>query len=564
MKCQHKHILPVKSCFIISSVPACLFLLFFCSVVNASNKTSMPVSETRYVDIFEMIETQTKANYEKISSWQGKMDILEKDDHYGDNASKTTFIDQDSPAAKSKHIRRTVAAPVDFACDLIDDKLYSNFEPQMKYKAVDLNLNAPTIETVGYTRIRSIVTSEEYMHYEPDLRFAPEDSLILSGGVTGKAAYREPPENAKDRFGGNIRDPRRYFNYKENEKIWLTLSNQRNNLVNMGNVTIASQPHVSIAETDLNGHKQYHISTVYRTSLDDENEHVIIQVVVDSSVDYNVISYTAIQRGITRISVNLTYEKIGDIFVPKTYSKTVLDSEGKRVFDSQVTLTNSIINEPIPEKTFTYENLGLENDVRFVDTIKKLEYWYRNGELVLASAMVDEVVQELIEEMGTEPHNNGDASNKEMISKETDITTLRRLFIPEVGAASKYNKPFIFDMGNSELINVAMKGKLDTEQIRNHLVGLGKGDIAWNGSLITLRSAKALTVKQESHRPLEFAAGTWVKIYNLPKKVELPYPVLVVTKEGLHYLVNIREIKSDGIEIDCRRLNKEEIRHYKQ
>jgi hypothetical protein len=88
------------------------------------------------------------------------------------------------------------------------------------------------------------------------------------------------------------------------------------------------------------------------------------------------------------MSVNLTYEKIGDVFVPKTFHRILLNNEGKCIFDSQSTLTKSIINELISEKTFTYENLGLQNGVRFVDNIKRIEYWYENGKLIPASEKI--------------------------------------------------------------------------------------------------------------------------------------------------------------------------------
>jgi len=252
------------------------------------------------------------------------------------------YRDQGLTFAQDKIHLAISAKPVE-QLDVRNDKLYSNFEPQMEYEAVDLSLNAPTIETVGYTRIRSIVTGQEYIHYEPDLLFAPDSSLIVSAGVSGKAAYREPPENAKDRFGGNIRDPRRFYGFAANEKLWETLSKQRTVLLENSNITIAGHPHISIAEIDLNGHKQYHITSAYRTSQDDESKYVTVTLVLDSSVDYNIIKYEMINQDIPRISVNLAYEKINYIFIPTTYSRILKDSKGRCVFDSQITLTSSII-----------------------------------------------------------------------------------------------------------------------------------------------------------------------------------------------------------------------------
>ncbi len=385
MKSRHTYIPSDKNGIVVRSMIICAFLLTTCSSKsNEADKPWKPVAENMYLDILEIIEMQTKANYEKINLWQGKMDIVESEDYYGDNAAKRAYIDEKSRAASSKHIRRIVISPTAFAVDVVNDKLYSNLEPQVKYRAVDLDMNAPPNESIRYSRIRAIVTPQEYISYEPDHNFGYSDSILVSARVSGKAAFLEPPEKAKDRLGGDIRDPRMFFDFGKNKKIWETISTRRKVLLTEGNIKIAGYPHLNIAEIDADGHTQYQITTLYR----DSHDYVKVKLVVDSSVGYNAIKQEMIDDGIPRISVKLTYEKIGDVFVPKTFHKILLNSEGKCIFDSRITLTKSIINKPISEKTFTYKNLGLQNGVRFVDNIKRIEYWYENGKLVPASEKI--------------------------------------------------------------------------------------------------------------------------------------------------------------------------------
>jgi hypothetical protein len=388
MKSRHTYISLDKNGVVERLMVICSFLLITCNISSGVDKSWEPVEETMYKDILEIIEMHTKANYEKINLWQGKMDILESEDYYGDSATQEAYIDEKSPAAKSKHIRRIVTGTAEFAIDIVNDKLYCNLEPQVKYRAVDLNLDAPVQENIRYSRIRSIVTPQEFITYEPDHNFGYSDSILVSAKISGKAAFLDSPEKAKDRLAGDIRDPRMFFDFGKNEKIWETISTRRKVLSDEGNITIAGRPHLSIAEIDADSHKQYKITTLYFASQHDKNDYTKVELVVDSSVGYNAVKMETIYHGIPRMSVNLTYEKIGDVFVPKTFHRILLNNEGKCIFDSQSTLTKSIINELISEKTFTYENLGLQNGVRFVDNIKRIEYWYENGKLIPASEKI--------------------------------------------------------------------------------------------------------------------------------------------------------------------------------
>ena len=47
-----------------------------------------------------------------------------------------------------------------------------------------------------------------------------------------------------------------------------------------------------------------------------------------------------------------------------------------------ITFKNHLVNDPIPEETFTYKNLGLKDGDKFIDKIKNKEYKYKAGKLV--------------------------------------------------------------------------------------------------------------------------------------------------------------------------------------
>jgi len=167
---------------------------------------------------------------------------------------------------------------------------------------------------------------------------------------------------------------------------------------------------------------------------------------------------------------------------------------------------------------------------------------------------VDEAVQKRVKELEWEP-GPPDISPPATVTKKSP-SKLKGVFIPVADKALKQDKPFVFDLKNATLLNPA--AKIGSAQAHEKLLKLGKGDIAWDGSLVTVRKAKALTVSQESHRPLKCTLGRWCNWNRLPDKVDLPYSVLVVTKEDVDYLICILEIKADGIKITYKKLSAEE------
>ena len=138
---------------------------------------------------------------------------------------------------------------------------------------------------------------------------------------------------------------------------------------------------------------------------------------------------------------------------------------------------------------------------------------------------------------------------------------INKFFIPTRSIARKHDKPFVFDLKDEKLIMVSLD-KENNQQMNKKLTDLGKGDIAWDGSLVTFRDANALTVVRELKRPLETTKGKWINSYKLPAKVKLPYSALIKTKERENYLIAIYEIQKDGIWILYKDLDPDKVKYY--
>jgi len=151
----------------------------------------------------------------------------------------------------------------------------------------------------------------------------------------------------------------------------------------------------------------------------------------------------------------------------------------------------------------------------------------------------------------------------EEMAKDTDQKQEEvELFVPKVGIALEQGGPFVLGLADGKLVNP--QNKPESEESNNFLKELGKGDIAWDGTVVATRGSMVLTIKQESKRPLKLTKGKWADSYQLPEKVELPYSMLVVTNEGVNYLVKVLKIESGGITVTYRELNPDELSLYKQ
>lgn len=136
----------------------------------------------------------------------------------------------------------------------------------------------------------------------------------------------------------------------------------------------------------------------------------------------------------------------------------------------------------------------------------------------------------------------------------------RQFFIPDVNTASQKGEAFILDLATGKLIDP--NAQLGSEPAHKRLVELGKGDLAWSGSILTVRKAKALTIPQESRRPLTCTPHRFCNVDRLPDRVELPYSLLIIPNEDTDYLLTIHAITPAGITVTYRELSADEAKRY--
>jgi len=381
-----KTIMVYKKAMIIGVVLILFSLLVFNSASYGNSGTITPMPESEYAEFLDMAAAVIKANYEKISTWQGELNIQEDDYLYGGKWGPLLQIDPNDPVFHSNSIRRSVSDSEKFAVDVRNNKLYTECGmPNVKSKALDLDRDF--VKEGRYSPAISIVTSDEYLSYEPNIRYGYE--TIINGKGAGRAAVRWAAEKARKNQWAHVRDPRRYFLADNKKAVWEELLLLRNLITNPSpdDIPPGKAPQISIATEDMGDHTKTHIKAGFHGSSDCtncEDAFVYIIITLDSSVELNMVRREVTDKaGKTLQTLDITYEKIGHIYVPKTIHFVIFGKPDlKKHFDSWITFKKSILNAPIPAETFNYRNLGLKDDDRLIDKIEGKEYRYEDAALV--------------------------------------------------------------------------------------------------------------------------------------------------------------------------------------
>ncbi len=363
------------------------FLIFNYNLSIGQSLQKLPESE--YITFLNKAASLIKANYEKIDTWQGEFNIKEENYYYGEQC-QSFDINSNDPAAHSKAIERSITLSQEFAIDVKNNKLYcSKSMPKYKFKALDLNKDI-LLDRL-YSPITSIVTSDEYLSFMPNLSYGYGGKKVNEKRV-GKKAFRWPLERAKNEQWGDVRDPRKYFS-EGNKMIWEELESLSNYLANPpSDIPEGKDPKISIMRE---GTKIYIKALFYRSETckgcDPNIDIVNINMILDSSARYNLIHREVLSRKNEVLqTMDIVYENTDGVFVPKTIDYiTFRSSDLKKSFNSKISFVKSILNVPINKEMFTYKKLGLKNGEIFVDKIARKEYKYEDANLVLIGDIND-------------------------------------------------------------------------------------------------------------------------------------------------------------------------------
>jgi len=350
----------------------------------------LPVDQNSFPEILSMIEERVKDNYNKISTWQGKVRKV-SDDVYETKSKKKLFeqilIDRPLPKKVKDHRELTREFALDSRWGLVYDNYYSDgqnysidVETGKKLQLKEpgqIDVSGKFILTPDYllecieskNRKGVIVRRDVIKQARPEKKherishmppcFDPRESMRIWGDIAGKSF---------DPLGGSFARYLAFFDKK-------------------GGKSIDGYPTITVEECNVGDYKKYRIVLIV-LSKDSTGAtvHLFSNLVCSNKAGFNVVSYITTDsndRGLENKSWE--YGLFNGVYIPVQNKELRFDYHtGNLNEQSTVTFMDQKVNEPIPPGVFTYKNLGLKNGDQYIDNILNKIYAYQDGNLIEA------------------------------------------------------------------------------------------------------------------------------------------------------------------------------------
>jgi len=351
-----------------------LTLLNFAVVEGSENNTEntfQPVSPDQMPGVLTMISNKTQSNYDKIKTWQGKVDATVTIIYEGDKAESVFKNMTDGIGKTPKKVKKRRESTVEFAANCEIGSFFANKFSRNALRYTDPNSGRAlgTKSVVGHNM--SIDTTEYKISCLASTKIG--DSIVARTAIKEERVSQEECPTC----GDDIFDPRSFL--LAGRPVWETFPFILQYIQKHGEYSIDG--HSLHVEKRVDG-----TTTEYRIEIPgmvSPGQYLFETMLLSSEKDYN-ITLLEIRRTDGELFQKRTvdYEVIDGIYLPKRTTKQNFKGEIAALsYERECIFTNLKLNQSIPEETFTYKNLGLENGDKFIDKILNKEYIYQDGEL---------------------------------------------------------------------------------------------------------------------------------------------------------------------------------------
>lgn len=262
---------------------------------------------------------------------------------------------------------------IEFALNAEKDLLFVNHYSEKPRQYIDFETKRDLGAKWMPDRSKAIVTSEYYLHSSPN--------TTREGVVLNRKAIKVKRE--KNRRGcvtpiPPIYEPRDSFGAKRSILETLPLVLQHINEHGEFNV---DGHRLKVEEQKYGDVTRYLVRQPAKVA---PETYFFLKMVFCSENGFNIVSYELTDSN-GKLNRRLTweYELVSGVYLPKKTTEERFErTNGELSYHRESTFRNLQLNQAIPEKTFTYKNLGLQNGDKFIDRILDKEYTYQDGELV--------------------------------------------------------------------------------------------------------------------------------------------------------------------------------------
>ncbi len=352
-----------------------LSLLNFTVVESFSNNTEnnfQLVSPDQISNILTMISETTHDNYDRIKTWQGKMDATATRIYEGAEAERVFKNETDGTKETPQKVKKWRESTVEFAANFEKGSFYANKFSRNPIRYTDPNSGRELGTTLNLVHNRSVVTAEYKIQSYASAKSG--NSIIARTAIKEKRASQGNCSTCENDFF----DPRSFL--LSGEPVWETFPLILQYIQKHGEFSING--HSLRIEKRVDG-----AITEYRVEIPGAVSpgQYLFKIMVFSSENGFNFSLVETKRIDGKLFQKETwdYEVINGTYLPKRTTKQNFKGEDAELSDeSECIFTNLQLNKTIPENTFSYENLGLKNGDKFTDKIAGKEYRYQDANLV--------------------------------------------------------------------------------------------------------------------------------------------------------------------------------------
>jgi len=360
--------------FEIKSILSIILVLLACSLALGQSEGFQAVESENVPGILSTITTKSKQNFEQIYTWQGELESSRYFIHKGRMAKGTFERHTDAAGASPNEIAELDSSFIVFRCDLDKGLFYSKVCRQTPTRYFD-PADGRDLGTKSITDCGSHIVTGEY-------RLSSDTSVLRKGEVVQRKATKEKIEKDDSSYVGRQPVYLPGYLFDIDSQVWERYPEFAKILEEKGKYVFSGLA-MKAEQRTLSGDLQYRIHEPFYMNAFDIRGWLINTY--SEKAGYNIIDSERITvDGKLMWRKSTEYQKVNGVYVP------IRDTEETYSYESDFSLRthkewvfkNVRINEPIPAETFTYRNLGLKDDDKFVDKILDKEYIYKNEELV--------------------------------------------------------------------------------------------------------------------------------------------------------------------------------------
>ncbi len=342
---------------------------------NSIGNNFQPVPSGQISGILNMISAKAHNNYERIKTWQGKIDANVTIMYQGTEAEKVFKNKIDDKGETPKKIKKQRESTVEFAANFENSSFYSKKFHRKGVQYTDPN-SGKLLKTESIVGHNVSIGTAEY-------KISCHANAISGDNIVSRAAIKKERVSQEDcpSCGDDIFDPRSFL--LEGQPLWEFFPLMLQYIQKHGDYSIDGHS-LHLEERRDGTITEYRIEIPGAVS---PGQYLIKTMVFSSEEDFNVtLVETKKADGKLFQKKTWDYKVIDGIYLPKKTTKQNFTGDNAELsYERECIFSNFKLNQTIPEHTFTYKNLGLENGDKFIDKILDKEYIYQDGELIPTS-----------------------------------------------------------------------------------------------------------------------------------------------------------------------------------